>query len=79
MQSNVEKVLEEKWIKKNQNSTDVGSIQYRFEEYRALNGEVSTPKNSLGEFSRVSVPMEEYKLPHIKEISLIDKIRVVMR
>lgn len=77
LQSDVEKILSEKWFNSNGSVTDVGSIQYRFEEYMALNGEISTPKGSLGDFSRESMPIEEYHLPHIKAISLVDKVRVV--
>lgn len=78
-QNDVEKILAEKLFNlgKEKNVVDVENIQYRFEEYMALNGEISTPNGSLGDFSRVSIPMEEYNLPHIKAISLIDKIRVV--
>lgn len=43
----------------------------------ALTGEISTPKGALGDFSRESMPTDEYHLPHIKSISLIDKVRVV--
>ena len=52
-------------------------MQYRIEEYLALTGEISTPKGSLGDFSRESMPVDEYNLPHIKGISLVDKVRVV--
>ena len=34
-------------------------------------------KMSMGDFSRLSLPVEEYNLPHIKSVALIDKVRVV--
>lgn len=75
--SDVEKILARKWLDKSSENVEVTSIRYRFEEYMALTGEISTPQSSLGDFSRETMPIEEYKLPHIKSISLIDKVRVV--
>ncbi len=76
-QSDVEKILIGKWLNPTAEPIDVTSVKYRFEEYMALTGEISTPKGSLGDFSRDSMPIEKYGLPHIKSISLVDKIRVV--
>ena len=77
LKTDVEKILTEKWLQANEAVTDVDSVQYRIEEYLALTGEISTPKGSLGDFSRESMPVDEYNLPHIKGISLVDKVRVV--
>lgn len=77
LKADVEKILTEKWLQANEAVTDVDSVQYRIEEYLALTGEISTPKGSLGDFSRESMPVDEYNLPHIKGISLVDKVRVV--
>ena len=77
LKTDVEKILTEKWLKDSDTVTDVDSVQYRIEEYLALTGEISTPKGSLGDFSRESMPVDEYGLPHIKGISLVDKVRVV--
>lgn len=77
LQSDVEKILTEKWFGTQKTIADVSSVQYRFDEYMALNGEISTPKGTLGDFSRESMLVEEYGIPHIKGISLVDKIRVV--
>ena len=77
LQSDVEKILTGKWLDTSSEPIDVTSVQYRFEEYMALTGEISTPKGSLGDFSRESMPVEEYAIPHIKSLSLVDKIRVV--
>lgn len=77
LKTDVEKILADKWFNEDSSVPDVGSIQYRFEEYMALNGEISTPKGSLGDFLREGMPIEDYNLPHIKAISLVDKVRVV--
>lgn len=77
LKTDVEKILTEKWLQDNDIVTNVDSVQYRIEEYLALTGEISTPKGSLGDFSRESMPVDEYDLPHIKGISLVDKVRVV--
>lgn len=54
------------------------SIQYRIEEYYALKGEISSFSGAaLGDFSREEMNIEEYQIPHVKSISLIDKVRVV--
>lgn len=77
LKSDVEKILIRKWLDPSSEIIDVTSVNYRFEEYMALTGEISTSKVSLGDFSREAIPIEEYGLPHIKSISLIDKVRVV--
>ena len=77
LKSDVEKILTAKWLDTSSEVIDVTSVKYRFEEYMALTGEISTPKGSLGDFSREAMPIEEYGLPHIKSISLVDKVRVV--
>lgn len=74
----VEKILVRKWLDSSQDITDVTSIQYRIDEYQALSGEVLPPDGSmLGDFSREEMDIAAYHLPHIKSISLIDKVRVV--
>jgi hypothetical protein len=75
-ESDVETILRRKWLEPSGKEIDVVSIQYRAEEYSALSGEIGT-SGSLGEFSREAMPVKEYGLPHIKSISLIDKVRVV--
>ena len=66
-----------KWLDDTDETVDVTSIQYRVDEYLALSGEISSPNGSLGDFSREEMDISEYGIPHIKSISLIDKIRVV--
>lgn len=77
LQADVEKILAGKWLNPDTEPVDVTSVKYRFEEYMALTGEISTPKGSLGDFSREPIPVEEYGLPHVKTIALVDKVRVV--
>jgi len=75
-ESDVEAILKRKWFDQNDDEIDVMSVQYRAEEYAALSGEIGT-SSSLGEFSREAMPIADYNLPHVKSISLIDKVRVV--
>jgi hypothetical protein len=77
--ASVESVLKRKWFDEGNTETDATSVKYRAEEYEALSGEISTPSGALGDFSRESIrkALFQDKLPHIKAISLIDKVRVV--
>lgn len=75
-ETDVETILQRKWLNQNSAEIDVMSVQYRAEEYAALSGEIGT-SSSLGEFSREAMTVSDYGLPHIKSISLIDKVRVV--
>ncbi len=77
LKSDVEKILSGKWLKKEAEEIDVSSVKYRFEEYMALTGEISTPEGSIGDFYMEKMPIEEYDIPHVKRISLVDKVRVV--
>ena len=77
LKSDVEKILNGKWLENSSEVIEVTSVKYRFEEYMALTGEISTPKGDLGDFSMDIMPIEEYALPHVKSISLVDKVRVV--
>ena len=75
--ADVEKILTRKWLNSDTETVDVTSVKYRFDEYMALTGEISTSNNALGDFSREAMPVEDYKIPHLKSVSLIDKVRVV--
>jgi hypothetical protein len=75
--ADIENILIRKWLNEDAVTTDVTSVKYRAEEYAALSGEVSTPTGALGDFSREKMNSTDYNLPHIKSISLIDKVRVV--
>lgn len=72
----VEKILRMNLLE-SKDVPEVTSIKYRFEEYMALTGEITIPANSAGDFSVSSYPGEQYDLPHIKSVSLVNKIRVV--
>lgn len=75
---NVEKVLTAKWLEQHAAENDVTSIQYRLEEYAALSGMMTASSgNSLGDFSIEKMDIDDYHIPHIKSISLIEKVRVV--
>jgi len=75
--TDVECILNRKWLDEGGVETDVTSVKYRAEEYEALSGEISAHSGALGDFSREEITVAEYKLPHIKSVSLIDKVRVV--
>lgn len=78
LKSDVEKILIRKWLEPETSEADVTGIQYRIDEYYALTGEISSSSGkALGDFSREEMDIEEYKIPHIKSVSLIDKVRVV--
>lgn len=77
--SDVEAILKRKWLVEDEaKTTDITSYKYKLEEYHALNGTAPEPPDRLpGEFSREEMDGSLYGIPHVKSISLIDKIRVV--
>lgn len=75
--SEVERVLVRKWLEDSNEKVDITNVQYKIEEYLALSGEVMSPTGAIGDFSREEMDISEYNIPHIKAISLIDKVRVV--
>ena len=75
--SNVERILDHKWLNDCEPEFDVLSVKYRAEEYTALRGEAPASSDVLGDFSREGVPGSRYKLPYISSVSLIDKVKVV--
>ena len=78
LKDDVEKILIKKWLEPETSEVDVTGIQYRIDEYCALTGEISSSSGkTLGDFSREEMDIKEYNIPHIKSISLIDKVRVV--
>lgn len=58
-------------------SIEVGSVDYKYQEYQALKGEIENSNNAFGDFVRVSRDTTEYQIPFIKNISLINKVRVI--
>ncbi len=74
--ADVENILKGKWLS-DDNVPAATSIQYKIEEYMALTGEISTPKVARGDFSVELMDCNEYNIPYLKSISLVDKIRVV--
>jgi len=76
-QSDVENILKRKWFEENSIEIDVSSVKYRAEEYEALSGELSATSDMLGDFSQEKMNPDDYNIPHIKSVSLVDKVRVV--
>lgn len=72
----VEKILRSKWLEKT-DKVEITSLKYKMQEYQALTGEITTTDAGLGDFVREEMDILQYDLPHIKSISLIDKVRVV--
>lgn len=71
-------ILERKWKSTpGDEECSTQSVKYRAEEYEALSGEIAVTSEDYGDFLRESTNIEEYKLPFIKQISLIHKIREV--
>lgn len=75
--SDVERILTGKWLDNFTETIDVSDVKYRFEEYMALNGELTSPNDSPGDFSRTAMPIDSYGIPHLKSVCLIEKVRVV--
>ena len=77
--SGVETVLKRKWYGEGITETDVTSVKYKIDEYEALSGEVCASTDVIGDFSREGIQKELFRgeLPHIKAVSLIEKVRVV--
>ena len=76
-QNQILKILQKKFLDKNESVFSVTSVQYRLEEYQALTGQSTPTGNTMGDFSREEMNISEYHIPHIKSIALIDKMRVV--
>ena len=71
-------ILERKWMSTDpEDEYTTTSVKYRAEEYEALNGEVSFPTGDGGDFVREATDISAYKIPYIKSISLIHKVREV--
>lgn len=75
--TDIERILARKWLDSCDSEVNVTGVEYRAEEYEALNGEISTPSGTLGDFSREGLSGSEFKIPHVTSVSLIDKVRVV--
>lgn len=72
----VEKILKNKLLDES-DQIEVTSIKYKMQEYQALSGEIVSPEAGLGDFVREEIDISEYGIPHVKAVSLIDKVRVV--
>lgn len=72
----VKPILERRWNSTEDTEYTTTSLKYRAEEYVALNGEVTVEEKN-GEFIREATDISEYKIPCIKSVSLIHKVREV--
>lgn len=73
----VKHVLEEKWLEDDKHATEISSIFYRMEEYKALTGEVTSLNGLDSDFIRTEMDVKEYDIPFLKSVALIEKARVV--
>ena len=79
-ENDIENNLRKKWLEEigSEDITSADSIQYRMEEYMALSGEITpTAGSAYSDFSRIEMNASDYGIPHLKSLSLIDKVRVV--
>lgn len=70
----VEKILNRKFLTPPAD-VDFG-VKYRFDEYDALTGELNQGEEP-SDFCLEKMNVEEYGIPHVKSISLVNKMRVV--
>lgn len=76
--SKIEPILERKWIENNtEQEYSTTSVKYRAEEYEALSGKIALAAEDYGDFLRESIDIQKYRIPGIKQISLIHKVREV--
>jgi len=72
----IKPVLMRRWSGTSDDGYTTTSVKYRAEEYEALSGEVVQGEKN-GEFLREETDITQYGLPHVKNISLIHKVREV--
>jgi len=74
----VSPILERKWMSpENDEEYSTASVKYRSEEYEALSGEITMVSDEYGDFLREGTNIEDYRIPYVKNISLIHKVREV--
>lgn len=77
-ENKVKEVLIRKWlVPTDEEEYSTSSVKYRAEEYEALNGSISLSSEDYGDFMLENTAIEDYKIPFIKKVSLIHKIREV--
>lgn len=70
-------ILKRKTSAANDDEYSTASVKYRAEEYEAITGEAVAETEDYGDFLREGVNIDAYKLPFLKSISLIHKVREV--
>ena len=75
-ESQIEEILKRKLLTPLDNETEYTSEKYRNEEYLVLTGKISN-KSSEGDFSIKIMPTDDYDIPHLKSVQLVDKVRIV--
>ena len=71
-------ILERKWtVKESEEVYSTASVKYRAEEYEALSGKIVIDSEDYGDFLREPTDISKYRIPYIKNVSLIHKVREV--
>lgn len=73
----VEIILKRKWLENTLDEVDVTDVQYKIEEYQALSEDSNSSPQTFGDFLKESIDVKEYGIPHLKAVSLVEKVRVV--
>jgi len=64
-------------IDKSEDDEIIKNLDYKYEEYQALNGEIMSSNSLDNDFLREEISFNKEKLPFIKQLSLVHKIREV--
>ena len=69
-------ILKRKWMDSSEDELNTG-LQYRFDEYDALTGNIEVKIDKKDDFYRESTKIEDYNIPYVRQVALIHKIREV--
>ena len=71
-------ILMRKWVDNSEHKTETdASLQYRFDEYDALSGNVEVKIDKTDDFYLERTQIDDYNIPYVNKVVLIHKIREV--
>jgi hypothetical protein len=73
----VKEIIKRKLLIQQEDVNENVELDYKAEEYKALTGKISISNFELDEFQREAVDVDLYKIPGIKSIALIHKVKEV--
>ena len=73
-ESLIEEILRRKLLTPSDSETEYSMEKYRYDEYLALTGKI---KKSEGSFSIKKMSVNDYDIPYLKSVQLVDKVRIV--